>query len=177
MVWGRLRIPVGNSGWLTLFFPPLSSLNPPQICKSYCTEVQSANISNWNKLVYTFNFLRNHEMHVGFFVRSGCVPMVQTSVLSSIHAGHPPRLKTSANVVRSPRIRIEKAVGTSRRTLREKQTKKPSLLYARISGAPCAGRPWTCTSLNRSHLRWVLLHSPQVDVRNSPTSISKKDSS
>ncbi len=57
------------------FFP---FLYPPhqvkQIHKSYCTEVlQSANIMNWHKLVYTSHFLddRNNQKSMFFFVQSG----------------------------------------------------------------------------------------------------------
>lgn len=57
---GWLRIPVVKLGWRRSFFF-CRFLYPPhqvkQTHKSYCTVLQSANIMNWHKLVYTFHFM------------------------------------------------------------------------------------------------------------------------
>lgn len=75
-------------------------LYPPhqikQIHESYCTEVlQSANIMNWHKLVYTFHFLDDKNDQKAclfffnvFFVQSGSIFMVHKLKDSySIHTG------------------------------------------------------------------------------------------
>lgn len=46
-----------------------------QIHKSYCTEVlQSANIMNWQKLVYTFHFLEDKNNQKACFYLSSQAP-------------------------------------------------------------------------------------------------------
>lgn len=80
---GRLRIPVRNSGWLTL---------PPPSHHTFANHtVQKFKVQTWIGISWYMHLIFWEIIKCMFaFVQSGCVSMVQTSALSSIHAGQPP---------------------------------------------------------------------------------------